>query len=284
MIYISTGGFRNQTGSHIYNKLKKNGIKNIELSGGKYEKNSNKKIKKFKNVQLHNYFPPPKKSFVLNLSTTNKKIANKSIKFIKRNIKLSKIVGAKYYSFHAGFRIDPKPNQLGKKIKYTKIIGPKIAKDNFLKRVKSLNNFAKKNNIKLLIENNVISKKNLEEFGQNPLLMCDPNEILSFFKKIKSHNLDIGFLLDVAHLKVSAKTLGFNLQKAHKDLREIITAYHLSDNNGLIDSNKKFTNKSWFWKNINNQAKFFTIEVYNLSLNGYKKLIKIVKKKVKYVA
>ena len=117
-------------------------------------------------------------------------------------------------------------------------------------------------------------------FKTNPLLLTTPSEILNFFKKLKYYKLDIGLLLDVAHLKVSSKTLGFNLQKAHRDLSKIITAYHLSDNNGFQDSNQKFDKKSWFWKNLKKKVKFFTIEVYNVDYKVYLNLIKILKLKI----
>jgi sugar phosphate isomerase/epimerase len=281
-IYISTGGYKDKKGTEVFVSLKSKGIEKIEFSGGKFIKNFDKYIKDFKNCsQLHNYFPPPKKSFVFNLSSKNKLISKASINLVKKNIIRSKKIGAKYYSYHAGFRVDPRPKDLGKKFEIKKIVSKKQAEDIFLKRLIKLNKLAKKNNVKLLIENNVINKKNLRTFKTNPLLLTSPSEILSFFKKLKSHKLDIGLLLDVAHLKVSSKTLGFNLQKAHKDLNEIITAYHLSDNNGLIDSNKEFNNRSWFWKNLKKNAKFFTIEVYNVNYKSYLNLINILKSKLR---
>ena len=88
MIFISTGGFSKKKGTDAYQYLKKKGLKNIEFSGGKYIKNFNYSINKYKNnTQIHNYFPPPKLPFVLNLSSKNKKISSKSFNFVKRNIK-----------------------------------------------------------------------------------------------------------------------------------------------------------------------------------------------------
>ena len=281
-IYISTGGFYNQNGIESFNYLRKNNIKLVELSGGEYFKNFKKFLPKLKNnSQIHNYFPPPKNSFVLNLSSKNPTIVKKSINLVKKNILYSRKINSKFYSFHAGFRVDPKPKELGKKFKVKKILSKKEAEDIFLNRLIKLNKIAKKNNVKLLIENNVVNKKNLKTFKTNPLLLTTPSEILNFFKKLKYYKLDIGLLLDVAHLKVSSKTLGFNLQKAHRDLSKIITAYHLSDNNGFQDSNQKFDKKSWFWKNLKKKVKFFTIEVYNVDYKDYSNLIKILKSKIK---
>ena len=279
-IYVSTGGFKNKKATDVYKLLKSNGIKKVEFSGGKYIKNFENKLGLYKNyVQFHNYFPPPKDSFVFNLSSNDKAITKKSINLVKKNILLSKKIGAKFYSFHAGFRVDPKPKELGKKIKKTVMISKKNAEQLFTRRLKKLATFSKKNKIKLLIENNVVSKKNLKSFNGNPFLLSKPNEIKIFFKKIKKIK-NVGFLLDVAHLKVSSRTLKFDLDRAHKKLKNLIDGYHLSDNNGKIDSNKVFTANSWFWRGINKKSSFYTIEVYNQPIKKYKKLIQIVKKKL----
>ena len=45
-IYISTGGFKNLSGYEASKKLLKNKIKDIELSGGLYDKNSIRNIAK----------------------------------------------------------------------------------------------------------------------------------------------------------------------------------------------------------------------------------------------
>ena len=58
--YLSTGGFQKKKPSEIIKIFKKNRISNIELSGGKYEKDLVNKILKHNNsskIMLHNYFP-----------------------------------------------------------------------------------------------------------------------------------------------------------------------------------------------------------------------------------
>ena len=71
MIYLSTGGFQNLTPQSVIQKFYEQGIKSIELSGGKYvtQKKIIKYLKKKNhiNYSLHNYFPVPKKKFVINL-------------------------------------------------------------------------------------------------------------------------------------------------------------------------------------------------------------------------
>jgi len=278
MIYISTGGFKNLTGVQAYKKIKTTGHKYIELSAGKYSKELEKKIIKIKSkdtqVQSHNYFPPYKKPFVFNLGSLDSSIAKMSINHVKRNILFSKKINSKFFSFHAGFRVDPHISQLGKRFSKSKLISKRKCMQIFVARIKKLVNFAKKHKINLLIENNVVTEQNFKNFGTNPFLLTNPKDIKSFFTKLR--DFEIGFLCDLGHLKVSSKTEKFNLKKAHNSLKKFIKAYHISDNNGVSDSNSPVKKNSWFLKDLKKNAKFYTIEVYTESINTIKNQIKLI--------
>ena len=122
----------------------------------------------------------------------------------------------------------------------------------------------------------MITKENLNRFGENPFLLTSPNEILKFLKNF--HN-NVGLLLDVGHLKVSSKTLGFDLVNAHENLKPFIEGYHLSDNDGKKDSNNEFSENSWFFKKLKLDAKYISIEVYTKNLKNLKNLYNLIKKK-----
>ena len=65
MIFISTGGSRGKTALEVAVDYHQVGIQNIELSGGRHDDDFDrnlKKISKYLNLQIHNYFPPPKNS------------------------------------------------------------------------------------------------------------------------------------------------------------------------------------------------------------------------------
>ena len=122
-LYVSTGGFKNLSPIQAIKKLNEYNIYNIELSGGKYDKDIERKILRINtknSIRTHNYFLYPKKSFVINLASENKIIVKKSMDLIKRNILLAKRIKSKYVSFHAGFRFDPVPSSLGKPIQKKK--------------------------------------------------------------------------------------------------------------------------------------------------------------------
>ncbi len=263
MIYISTGGFNKKSVIEVIQLLSKNNIKAFELSGGIFTDNLESKLKILSNkfeFTVHNYFPPPKKPFVLNLASLNENIYQESVNHIKQSIQLASFIKSPFYSFHAGFLIDPKVKELGKTIKSNSLYDRDKSLKRFIHSIKFLSKYASKYKIKLLVENNVITKSNLSKFESNPLLMTD---IKSTGEIVKNFDENLFFLVDVAHLKVSANTLNFNPREYLEIFKDKIGGYHLSDNNGLVDSNKEISKSSWFWPHLRNDLNYYTLEVYD---------------------
>ena len=124
-IYISSGAHSNLNINEIFKLYNSINCTNIELSGGKYQRNLQINLKKNikqNKISFHNYFPPPKKSFVINLASDDPIIVNLSVKQIINSIDLCYEFGISHFSFHAGFLIDPKINQLGKIIKKRNVL------------------------------------------------------------------------------------------------------------------------------------------------------------------
>lgn len=262
MIYVSTGGFPELNFFDACSLLSKAGLRNFELSSGKYTDGIEDKLKRLSrdyNIALHNYFPVPEKPFVFNLASNNDDIIEKSIEHAKRAIDLSAMSGAKFYSFHAGFLFDPDPSMLGQKLQFSQPIAKHEGIANFTSRVKEVNDYAKKRGITLLVENNVLSNSNRDLIDKNPLLCSCPESTEEVFKLLPD---SVGLLLDVAHLKVSANTIGYSAFDYAKEFKEITRGYHLSDNNGLEDSNEKISRDSWFWDILDNSVNYVSVEVY----------------------
>ena len=165
MIYVSTSFFKNKYSiNEISNLFLKNGITNIEFSGGIYENNILEKLQKIRKkskIVFHNYFPVPKKSFVINISSLNKQIQKKSILHLKKAIRYSNKLNIKKYSFHAGFLFDPLIGKLGKTFQNTYLQDKNQTIDVFLNNLYQLSEYAKNYNVELLIENNVLTKKTI---------------------------------------------------------------------------------------------------------------------------
>lgn len=265
MIYVSTGGYAEQTAFKTATELSKVGIKSYEMSGGLYDPDNRANLQLLTNdanVQLHNYFPPPKKPFVINLASTDHDIVIQTKRHIKHALDLSADIGSHLYSFHAGFLINPKVNELGKRVAKRPLINRNEAMNRFIENVNEMAVYAEKLNASLLIENNVLSHNNYDYFGDNPFLMVDAEECVIVMKETANN---VFLLVDVAHLKVSATSLGFDKVEFLKSVEPWVRAFHLSDNDGLSDTNKPVREDSWFWRHIRNDLDYYSLEIYKTS-------------------
>ncbi|MDA9285259.1 sugar phosphate isomerase/epimerase [Pseudomonadales bacterium] len=282
MIFVSTGGERNKTACQSAEEYYLEDIAHVELSGGAFSPTCAADLKSLQErtgmqLQVHNYFPPPEKPFVFNLASGDPLNAERSIEHVRLAMRQAVAVKRPIYSFHAGFRINPAVSELGTKLRQRNLLARDSALNQFGERVAMLAEEARQIGVSLLIENNVINKANLAVFGEDPLLFTEPKEIDSFMSNVPSN---VGLLLDVAHLKVSASTLGFDMDDAHETLRPWIKGYHLSDNDGSQDSNDPVTNDSWFWERLVRGLDYYTLEVYRMPAAGLAQQQKLVERKL----
>ncbi|MEO0900173.1 MAG: TIM barrel protein [Bacteroidota bacterium] len=213
----------------------------------------------------HNYFPAPEIPFVLNLASKDKFIRRASIRHCIQGLDLTKKANGPFFAAHAGFCLDPDPNQLGQKITAEMTHSREEHMEIFFHSVREVLEYADHLNLPFLIENNVIIQQNLLEDGTNPLLGCEHEDLLRLIQEINHPLLSI--LLDTAHLKVSAETLGLDLDQEMEKLRPIIGALHHSDNDGTVDNNQAFNEDYWFLPYIDYfREKVHVIEVKNIDL------------------
>lgn len=268
MIFVSTGGQHLKTAAETAMDFYSHGITGVELSGGVFSATYEidlMDLPKELTLQVHNYFPPPVDPFVLNLASNDAAIAEQSVRHVRTAMHLSVLLRRPVYSFHAGFRINPKVTDLGKKLGRYNLINRDIALELFGERVATLAEEARREGITLLIENNVLNMENLSTYGEDPLLLTHPDEIAGFMARMPSN---VGLLLDVAHLKVSAKSLDFDLIHAHETLKNWIRGYHLSDNNGTADSNECVHSDSWFWEVLVPDLDYYSLEIYQTTIHN----------------
>ena len=214
------------------------------MSSNCYFECSDINLSKFRNkLNIHNYSPRPKDPFVLNLASQDKETISKSIKMIESNINLSSSLCSKYYSLHAGYASDIKPEMLGKKITSQSYDCRKNTYDLFKERCKLISKKALKKGVRILIENNVVGKKNMDSGKSGLLFLSEIDEIYSFSVEMQKY---CGLLLDVGHLKVSARNYKFDLEKAILKIAPYVEGIHLSDNNGEEDTNEYIEKDFWF--------------------------------------
>jgi|TARA_B110000444_G_C18822848_1_gene588662 sugar phosphate isomerase/epimerase len=265
MIYVSSSCVKNEFIWQSVETLAKNGFKNIELSGGterdsRYTKHLHDLKEKFNlNYRCHNYFPPPEEHFVMNLASDSDEISSKTINIINESVKLSKIYGATEYGFHAGFLTDISTSEIGKSVQGRDLFDRKEANNRFIERLKNIDGLQ---DIKLYVENNVVSRNNYANFGnQNCFLLTSYEDVEAMKSK-----LDFNLLLDIGHLYVSCNTLGKNFDQEFNLLSELTDYIHVSDNNGISDENKRLKKGSKIHHALlasNLKDKTFTLEINN---------------------
>ena len=266
MIYVYSSCLKNTKIKDSVEELAINGFQNIELSGGtEYYENFENELLELKdryglNYQCHNYFPPPREHFVLNLASLNNNVFQDSFSHLQKSIRLSERLGAKKFAFHAGYFIDIKLNEIGKK----------LSRDNLFNESESVNRFCdafqmlkdQAGDVELFIENNVFSAANAETYNsKNPFMMTNFEKYISLKERI-----DFKLLLDVAHLKVSAKTLELDFEDELTKMINVSNYIHISDNDGLHDSNNELRNPSNLLSMLSNSktdGKDFTLEIYD---------------------
>ena len=187
------------------------------------------------NFLIHNFAPPTSDGFLVNLAAPEKKIRDKSTAFILDRIRLSKKLGADYYSFHGGF-CGYTFNLTAKKS--IKPFSKKLASQYFITGLKKIIPYASRTGINIGFENNVVKK------GEEKLFItCSIPEIKEIFQTIKSPRLFLH--LDAGHLNVTARTFSFSQSEFIKQFREKIFAVHLNENNGLADQGLNFDKSLW---------------------------------------
>ena len=224
----------------------------------------------------HNYFPAPEAPFVLNLASKEEIIRKRSIEHCLQGLDLTKKAGAAYFSAHAGFCLDPKPEELGKKLKQSEeYIDKESHWPLFKASVQEILSYAKQLDLDFYIENNVTARMNLNIHGQNPLFCSEPHEMIRLYNEL--NNPRFGLLLDTAHLKVSAKTMNFDLVIGVKQVESIVKAIHHSDNDGLLDTNGPLREDYWFLDLIPRFGNIpQVIEVKKLEIEGIKSHLELI--------
>lgn len=225
----------------------------------------------------HNYFPAPKVPFVLNLASSDQVIRETSVEHCLQGLELSKKGGAPFFSAHAGFCIDPHPDELGRKLNLSKPVDRAGNWKHFIASLLRITEAAEKMDMKFLVENNVLAPVNVHPDGSNPLFCCDPEEMIKMLNEVNSFHLDL--LIDTAHLKVSSQTLGFDKDAAMQKLYNKVGCIHHSDNDGSFDTNDKLPDDYWFMAHMNHFKEIVhVLEVKKLTEQEVNQQLNILKK------
>ena len=280
-VYVSTTCLVN--GSNVFDVLEtyaEAGLKNIEL-GSTHDHINQLSPARFKrygfNFFCHHYFPPPEESFIVNLASQDPVILKRSREQVKRSIEFCYNLGIKLFTFHAGFRADPDLNfrfsQQQPVISYEKVF------TTFVESLEEVNSYAQERGVRIAIENNVLSEYNVVD-GQNKfLLFCEAEEFENLWQRIPSAN--VGILLDLGHLKVTSRWLGFNRYEFINKVKDKIFVIHIHENDGLVDQHRELDEESWCLKVIKERSLThlpIVLEAINLDISQILRNVRLIRR------
>ncbi len=269
-LYFSSGAFASHSPAEIAAECETLGVGLEFTSSFPFHADLESEVRQLRapSLLIHNYFPPPLVPFVLNLAATDPQIRAESHALCRRAIELTAAIGAPFYSVHSGFAMNLTADQLGQPAQQAALgaercIDRETANHAFRDSVAELSSYAKAHGVGLLLENNVITRKQIAADRADSLLMTTPSECRQFLDELADPN--VGLLLDVAHAKVSAGALGFD-PAGFFQIGKHLRALHLSDNDGEADTNQPVTLDSWFVPHLRDCRELpMVVEVYRLT-------------------
>jgi sugar phosphate isomerase/epimerase len=198
---------------------------------------------------VHNYFPVPKESFVVNIASLDENIHQRSIKHIKDSIDFCSKINARLYTFHPGFLTDPKgsnpsnqnydfqwDNEFLKKANY------EMAWERMVVAFQEIIHYAREKQVTIAFETEGSFHK------KDHLMMQQPKEYERFLKLFSSDA--IGINLNIGHLILAANTFGFSYQTFVDLIADYVVAMELSHNNGVEDQHLPLQSDGWYWSLI----------------------------------
>ena len=222
------------------------GIKAVELGSGhppfpKYAET----LARFPfEYSVHNFFPLTDPDHLINIASQNPQQLNKTKEIAQNAISLCSLIGGKFYGIHAGYRTDLDARSLGDKLSANQINYDDSAFSTMVETTQELCDYAADKKITVVVENHVLAPFNLVDDQNQFLFLCSAEEIAEFARSVERDNF--GMLIDVAHLKVTANTLGFDKFQFIESISSWIKLFHLSENNGQSDLGLPFEEGVWF--------------------------------------
>ena len=185
---------------------------------------------------VHNYFPVPKESFVVNIASLDENIHQRSIKHIKDSIDFCSKINARLYTFHPGFLTDPKgsnPSNQNYDFQWESV------------RLKTTSYEAAWERMTDAISEIAPYACNRKVPKKNHLMMQQPKEYERFLNFFPSDA--IGINLNIGHLILAANAFEFSYQTFVDIVADYVVAMELSHNDGVEDQHLPLKPDGWYW-------------------------------------
>jgi sugar phosphate isomerase/epimerase len=196
---------------------------------------------------FHNYFPAPERSIILNLTSADRAKREAAWQIVANATALARRTGVPLYGVHPGYLRDGTANEqtgmfdfAGRARSLDDCLD--VITGDFRRFYADLGLEAANARVFLALENLFPDRD-----GRPTSIMCTLDEIERVIAAYAS--TDLGILVDLAHLGISAGLLGFDREEfldrllaAHGDR---VYEVHLSDNDGRADLHEKLSRETW---------------------------------------
>jgi len=238
MIFVSTMSTGQKDVLKALDFLKSINISNIELSAFHKQCSDLDKVVRFKkdnnaNFTVHAFFPPsPDIKVFLNFGSSDHILLKKYINYSKGALEFCRKIDALIYSVHAGYdsEVDLGANRLSDKISNdVKVF------ENTKNSLLELTDYAARYGLRVAVENHSSQDRYM--------FFSDPKDLLDLLNAVNAKNL--GLLIDVAHLNIASRKLGFDFKKSLESVKDKVFEFHIHYNQGDCDEHRPLPEQSY---------------------------------------
>lgn len=193
---------------------------------------------------VHNYFPPPRDSFVVNVASDDEPLRRRSLTHATDGLEFAARVGAPLYTFHPGFLGDPvaasrRPGRYDFQFGCDPPTAYDAAFARFLDAARVLVARAETLGVHVAVETEGSVRKG------DRLLLQRPEEFDALFAAVPSTALGVN--LNLGHLNLAANAYAFDRHTFIDRVAARVLAFELSDNDGTEDEHRPPVPGAWYW-------------------------------------
>jgi len=201
---------------------------------------------------------------VLNLASEDPETLEMSRAHARAAVDLSQTLSARWYSVHAGFAAIVSPEHLGRQIPAENRTDKGRAAEIFETSIRDLVAYAAPRGVGILVENNVVAVPNLVDGKNEMLLLATAVELVDFARQMCDENF--GLLIDFGHVNVTSASLRLDRKAFIDEVAPYTRGLHLSENDGLADSNLPFDQSSWIGLGLAGvHPEYIVVESYRIT-------------------
>ena len=228
-------------------KLRDRRLSNIELGSNHcWERLNAEDFRKLDGRWLvHNYFPVPERSIILNPASSDSNIRAQTISQIRRSLQFTRDIGAELYTFHPGFIDDPQASSFRSE-NYDFLFHGRSRRtyedafDAMLNSLGQIGAIAHELGVAIAIETEGSMGKS------QYLLMQRPEEFQRLFAHLGDDQLRVN--LNLAHGRLAAQAFGFDFEELLNSVANRVVAVEVSHNDGTEDEHRPLMSGGWYFQ------------------------------------